>query len=210
MAEPFYQWLTTSIGRVLVYKRGSKESSHWNLITTIEGKNNAWLGDSIPARESLALDREGTIIAVSSVDFSQERGYVEVWSLNETDPLPAILPAAYRLLHDRHNDKRSFYGNSIAMSASGNCVVAGAFRYDNGFAANKDWGQVRQLLRDSSTGRYDLHASKTANNKQTRFGTSVSVSDNCSYDAVKIDGVRIQRTVRFYLHKSYQRTGRLV
>ena len=180
VAEPFYDWATSSKGRVVVYRRGSKAEG-WALLTTIEGRADAWLGDTYSARETVSLSRNGTSVAVSSVDFSNEKGYVEVWSL-EGGGLPSVLASGtHRLMSHVHSDKHTEYGNSIAISASGDCLVAGGFKYDNGFAPNKNWGYVDQWLRNSSgDGQFYLNSSRVGEKKQTKLGSSVAVAEDCS------------------------------
>ena len=135
---------------------------------------------------SLAQDDE-TIFAVGEPTFDNSRGRVRVFQLSGTsiDPPPSMTQLGNSILGFEENDN---FGVSLDLSGDGKRIIIGATEgeTEGEIASNGGFVQVFSLteneewVQDAIFKSTDYSVSATAETQPTRFGVSVSISNDGS------------------------------
>lgn len=155
-------------GNILIkYKRYNFPSLHtkpqfisWDQVgTDIDGTlNNEELGYSV------SLSSDGNTLAVSSIKFSNNKGKVQIYSLNKNSATWSLNQVI------EGNNEGDNFGCSISLSSDGTVLAIGAKSFDN------NRGQSSIYILNENT--FELRTTINGENESDQFGYSISLSSD--------------------------------
>ena len=149
---------------------------------------------------STSLSDDGNRLAVGEIDFSNGKGYVQVFEWDST--VGDWNECGSRLLGQRNNDR---FGVAVALSADGNALAVGESRYDGN---DPNTGRVKNFAWDATLPSNGIWIQRGqflyGGRLETQFGNFLSLSADGTILAIAERGTNhfVSRVVVYFLNGS--------